>query len=459
MKKFFSMMMIAAAFAFAACENSTVDGPSTDGPAAGSKLETPQLKEGEKGDTFFSIKWDAIKGAESYTLNMKGKNYTTTETTYKFENLNAGDYLVSVKASGTGYKDSSFGTITVTVTGAKSVDWFTQTVKAPAVDEENGIYPHSSVEFTWKGTDVASIDFDMYYTEGLEGVEDKDIIAAMQNSVPADILAEVNSEKGYTDAETFAGQLRGSTSYTLFAYVTNKAGVSCLIRSEYTTAEAVVADETKAWIGAWNAYTEQTVDLAATELSFVDKKSEFTLEVISDVGTTNDVLIYGFSEVGDQLPMLGPAYVDEETGLNTLIVYNEYVIEYGADPTAGEYAILWKTLCEVEDPAEGAIYAFVGGNYPTYIFTMDESGAVESYVYEGKLQDERPFTALGMDLMISFEDGMSYLAKNEEGTEGYTIFKVGAIKGMTKTESAAGAKSLAKANYSVAGKCNVPVVK
>ena len=83
MKKFFSMMMIvAAAFSFVACEGLL---PGTeDKPAEGSKLETPAVEATEVGETYFTISWAAVEGADSYTINMKGKNYTTAETSYKF---------------------------------------------------------------------------------------------------------------------------------------------------------------------------------------------------------------------------------------------------------------------------------------------------------------------------------------------------------------------------------------
>ena len=77
MKKFFSMMLIAAAaLSFAACEP---ENPQ-DKPNTGAKLETP-APTAEAGETYIVVSWEAITGADSYTLNLKGKNYTTSETT------------------------------------------------------------------------------------------------------------------------------------------------------------------------------------------------------------------------------------------------------------------------------------------------------------------------------------------------------------------------------------------
>ncbi|MEE1167861.1 MAG: hypothetical protein UHS52_02440, partial [Alistipes sp.] len=71
MKKFFSMIMIAAAaLSFAACsEKNGNDEPNNGGNGGGngSKLETPAPEVAEKGDTWFTISWEAVANADSYT--------------------------------------------------------------------------------------------------------------------------------------------------------------------------------------------------------------------------------------------------------------------------------------------------------------------------------------------------------------------------------------------------------
>ena len=167
MKKFFSMMLIAAAaLSFAACEPENPQDKPQDKPSTGTKLETP-APTAEAGETYIVVSWEAISGADSYTLNLKGKNYTTSETTYTFENLNKGDYTIRVKATGEGYKDSDFGTVTVTVTGATSVDWFTQTVTARAEEV--------AIDFTWIGEGVASLSYAIFTTESASQVEESTI--------------------------------------------------------------------------------------------------------------------------------------------------------------------------------------------------------------------------------------------------------------------------------------------
>ena len=201
MKKFFSMMLIAAAaLSFAACDGFLGEDKPQGGdeptPGQGTKLETPAPK-AEAGDTFINVTWEAITGADSYTLNLKGKNYTTAETSYKFENLNAGEYTVRVKATGEGYKDSDFGTVTVTLTGATEVDWFTATAQPAEVNEEEGIGPYNAIDFVWKGTNLSALAYGLYYADQLLGVSDADIKKALTD-LDAETLAVVNSEEGFS---------------------------------------------------------------------------------------------------------------------------------------------------------------------------------------------------------------------------------------------------------------------
>ena len=67
MKKFFSMMMIAAAvFAFAACEKTGDEpGNNTGGGNKGGKLATPELTETHT-ETTITVAWGAVENAESY---------------------------------------------------------------------------------------------------------------------------------------------------------------------------------------------------------------------------------------------------------------------------------------------------------------------------------------------------------------------------------------------------------
>ena len=427
------MMIAVAAFAFVACED------QPEGPAAGSKLETPapEVKEGDKGETFFTVSWNAVAGAESYNVNMKGKNYTTTETFYKFENLNAGEYVVNVKAIGAGYKDSDFGSVTVSLTGATSVTWFTQTATADA--------ELVSIDFTWKGEGVESIMYGIFSSESASAADDATIIANL-SSLGADtdaILAEVNGA-GFTG--NYSQGLYGSTKYTLFAYVVNKDGIEFLARTEVTTAEAKPSEEAKAWLGNWSTYTEKVATyemINEKEGDFVvsDKRTDFTFNVAMEEGTTDNVFVYNLSFLGADVPAFGTVTRAEDEAGNK---YNcLYIWSYQNLGEVGNgYYAFWMTYCSLA----GGKHTFVTGEFPAWILIMDSTGAVTCEMYEGELQDGSVFTAQATELFAMNPDtgAIGFMSLDEEGTPNSTL-KYGPMKEITKAAATPAALSANKA--------------
>ena len=312
MKKFFSMMLIAAAaLSFAACDGFLGEDKPQGGdeptPGQGTKLETPAPK-AEAGDTFINVTWEAITGADSYTLNLKGKNYTTAETSYKFENLNAGEYTVRVKATGEGYKDSDFGTVTVTLTGATEVDWFTATAQPAEVNEEEGIGPYNAIDFVWKGTNLSALAYGLYYADNLIGVADKDIKAAL-TEVGADVLAEVNSEEGFSGV---FGPIDGGTTFAMCLLATNAQGVEFFTIIEVATETAEPSDAAKAWIGTWEVKSTQKYSINDKgEGTVIDGAETFNVNITASPNDPNEVVIDGWSVLGEGFVTYGS--VDGET--------------------------------------------------------------------------------------------------------------------------------------------------
>ena len=300
MKKFFSMMLIAAAaLSFAACDGFLGEDKPQGGdeptPGQGTKLETPAPK-AEAGDTFINVTWEAITGADSYTLNLKGKNYTTAETSYKFENLNAGEYTVRVKATGEGYKDSDFGTVTVTLTGATEVDWFTATAQPAEVNEEEGIGPYNAIDFVWKGTNLSALAYGLYYADNLIGVADKDIKAAL-TEVDADVLAEVNSEEGFSGV---FGPIDGGTTFAMCLLATNAQGVEFFTIIEVATETAEPSEAALAWIGTWEVKSTQMYSIDQSgEGTVIESADTFTVTITAGASDPNEVIIDGWSVLGE----------------------------------------------------------------------------------------------------------------------------------------------------------------
>ena len=311
MKKFFSMMLVAvAAISFVACDFTGGGDPDDPQPTPGqnTKLETPAPKATETGETFFTVSWEAINGATSYTLNLKGKNYTTAETSYKFENLNAGEYTVRVKATGEGYKDSDFGTVTVTLTGATNVDWFTVTAQPAEVNEEKGYGPYNAIDFTWKGNGVATLAYGLYYADNLVGVSDSEIKNAL-TEVSAEILAEVNSDAGFSGV---FGPIDGGTTFAMCLLVTNAQGIEFFTKVDVTTETAEPSEAAKAWMGTWTVNSTQKYSIDQTgEGTVVEEADQFTVTITASASDPNEVIIDGWSVLGEGFITLGE--VEDDT--------------------------------------------------------------------------------------------------------------------------------------------------
>lgn len=369
MKKFFSMMMIAAAvFAFAACGNDE-PGPQGGGNEGG-KLATPELTETHT-ETSITVSWGAVENAEAYRVNLKGKNYTTEELSYTFENLNAGTYDIRVMATAEGYTDSEMAKISVTITGATSVDWFTQTLSLPEVDETvdygNGqvmVYqPYNGVKALWKGTDVADIKYGLFKTEGLEGVSDAQIKGNMNTFDDiTGALELINSAEGL---EIIYGGCSANTSYTAYVWVKNLAGQEFLTSNEITTADFEVPAETQAWIGTWNAKTSQVISIGDNGAGTLSAKDEtFTLTIAASATAPDMVVIDGLSVLGEDNPTIG--YVVE----NTLTIATNFSI--GSDADGITY--MWLPYVAVDGELLG-LNDF-GGEVPAHTLTMAEDGTV-----------------------------------------------------------------------------------
>lgn len=395
MKKFFSMMMIAAAvFAFAACEKTGEDDGTTGGGNNGSKLATPELSETHT-ETSFTLTWGAVENAEAYMLNLDGKFHNTEECSYTFENLNAGSYTVRVKATAEGYEESDWAKITVSLTGATSVDWFTQTLSLPEVDETidygNGqiqVYqPYNGVKALWKGTGVADIKYVLFETAGLDGVSDAQIKAKLttfDNITGA--LELINSEEGL---EVIFGGCSANTSYTAYVWVKNEAGQEFFTNNEITTEGFDIPAETQAWIGTWNAKTSQVISIDDTGKGTLSAQEQtFNFTVSASATDPYTVVIDGLSVLGKDNPTIG--YVKE----NTLAIMTSLSI--GTDADGIQY--MWLPYVYLDGQLAG-LNNF-GAEVPAHFLTMAEDGTVtgETGKFVAEYQDG---TAVDVEVVSS----------------------------------------------------------
>ena len=475
------MAVIAAMFAFASCTDTPTDGVTPEAK----KLATPVVEIVDVTETGFTAKWAAVEGATSYAISTNitdQKLVNTSEASYKFENLNKGEYTVRVKASGEGKDDSDFSEVKkVTLTGATSANWFTQTVALVEDNAENramGRYPFNAVDFVWKGTGVKELVYGMFETEEIASMSDEDVVSSMQYSLDGEMLAEVNSAEGF--ARSFTG-LQGSTSYTLFAYVTNEAGVKYLAKGSVTTAESQLTDQAKAWIGTWTAKSTEILawvtvqsekDLNGDEV--VDENDVYTdlqvkagelpyeLAITPYPGYTTVAYIDGLSVWGADMPNLAFFEIGNQ-GQNYLIVTNGLVLDE-------DYGIEWATVCElygVTDQNGEAIpdgtLSFVGGSYDTFIFELTADGSVVCEMGEAYLNNEKTATCVSVSTDVYMASGNSYYLYGEDangdGTLGddevFTEYHAGPISGFVKTADEVQTASVRKAAHAMPLKSNI----
>ena len=418
MKKFFSMMMIAAAaISFAACGEDTPDGPVNPTPN-GSKLETPVPEATEVAETEFTIAWEAIANADSYTVNLKGKNYTTAETSYKFENMNAGEYTVRVKATGEGYKDSDFGQVVVTLTGATSVTWFESSVAPAEENPEKGYGPYNAVAFTWKGTGVKSLSYGLYISENLMSVDDETIKDAL-TAIGAEDLAVVNSAEGLS---AVIGPISGGTTYTMCLLVTNEAGIEFFSKEEVTTETAEASDAAKAWAGTWtvNSTKKYSIDQNG-DGTVVDGAETFTVNITTSPNDPDEVVIDGWSVLGEGFTTYGSVEGD------TLYILNGTYLGQGQDQNGQPFGYYWVGWYDFGLSIDG---------YPSNIATLDGQTATSTnaMTFYDENNNEVPVVCFASDVFgVTETGGLLFFVESFPG-----VYRTG---DMTWTKSTAAAQA------------------
>ena len=418
MKKFFSMMMIAAAaISFAACGEDTPDGPVNPTPN-GSKLETPTPEATEVAETEFTIAWEAIANADSYTVNLKGKNYTTAETSYKFENMNAGEYTVRVKATGAGYKDSDFGQVVVTLTGATSVDWFESSVAPAQENPEKGYGPYNAVAFTWKGTGVKSLSYGLYLSENLMSVDDETIKDAL-TAIGAEDLAVVNSAEGLS---AVIGPISGGTTYTMCLLVTNESGIEFFSKEEVTTETAEASAEALAWAGTWTVTSTQKYSINDQgEGTVVDGAETFTVNITTSPNDPDEVVIDGWSVLGEGFTTYGSVEGD------TLYILNGTYLGEGQDQNGQPFDYYWVGWYDFGLSIDG---------YPSNIATLDGQTATSTnaMTFYDENNNEVPVVCFASDVFgVTETGGLLFFVESFPG-----VYRTG---DMTWTKSTAAAQA------------------
>lgn len=426
---------VVAVFALASCtpEEAPGNNNNNNNTPAG-KLATPVLAETHT-ETSFTITWDAVTNAESYIVNFDGKNQTVTERSFTADNLNAGTYTVRVKAQAKGREDSDSAKIDVTLTGLTEVDWFKQTlanVTEPVQIEDRVVNPWNGVYFTWKGTGVAEIKAAMFQTDNLVGASDAMIKEKLSDA--SAVLSYVNSEEGYT--AVYEG-LTGSTSYTLCTLVKNAEGLECLVKGEITTAEAVVSDAAKAWLGNWTASVDQQYVYGT---GFINQPVDLNLTIEMLEGESDVVLVYGYSSLGNDFPVFGYIYQGED-GENVLGIMNQSII--GQE---GQYYYTWISYGDFIGGQYDGTQDFMLGEFPAFWLIMSADGnsaeAQSNTIQWSSNGDQFKAVALG----CGGWDGENGLAFFQDENGAALPFYSCDVKNVQKSSAAASKASVRNAN-------------
>lgn len=389
MKKFFyAALAISAAAAFAtSCSKEPVNDDNGSGNGPVTKLDKPVLSDEDQTSTSFTVSWEAVENADSYTYTLNnGTEQATTATSVEFTSLTPGDYTVKVKATSenTSYADSDWAITDVTI--AEPVEE-TFTLDVFVTDEFGstyGYYSYDSFWFTAKGTGITTASYVCYNYQ--DGITDDEIIADIESG-----LAE-GSEYIYTlDAEQLAlvlttgitngfVKLTPESTYELAFYVTFQSGQKKLYRETATTAAAPDASEDiEAWVGTWNITSTKSFQwVEDTQTGYVnpeisDTPKSGTLTIEYDPQYPGSVVVRGFSGVTS----LKEAGYDMNLATienGNLVLNNEFQIAQSQ-----EGSILgWYTYCDIIYGNNQSTASFITGQFPAFTFTLSGNTATST---------------------------------------------------------------------------------
>lgn len=433
------MVAVAAMFAFTACGG--------DETATGGKLATPVITSvvpTAEGDGFV-VTWNKVANASEYMVMLSTSKYASTkETTYTFTGLNGGKYSPKVKAIGKGFQDSDFSKAKdVTITGITSAAWFTHTVFLPEDTEENladGFNSSNTVCFTWKGTGVTSIKYAIFPKEDVPSSFDN----VELNTLPAELLAEVNSEAGLT--RKFIG-LFAETEYVVCAYVSNGDQEFVSKSEAIKTGAFIPTPEAEHWMGTWTLSTPQMADLSGEEIVVTDNVNVFDVTVTPYAGSSEIFEITGLSEFPGM-----PAYAYRgtlEDGTNALAVFNE---EYIQTIAQGQH-VVWLAWSNIEIGGQDYGLSPVPGEYTAFTLYYDgEDTWCEMFTSGVKANDgsEGTMEVAAYDVLVvgDQKELLGFLVDETEKV--YSTIKCGAVEVVSK-KSAATASTSAKVQKHITG--------
>lgn len=367
-----------AAAAFAACAVMVSCEKENEGPTSRA-LAAPVLTV-ETTENSFTVSWEAVANAENYSYVFQNEaEETTSETSVTFSDLENGTYTVKVKANAPAgseeYTDSKYAETSATI-GTPSNLTFTITVTDVTYNSANVNILPSDMSASYTFFVGYQSDFNSFTTP-------EEYVEAMIAQNGFDVYT---GEQGGT-----ISQLTQNTEFVAVACgVDNSGTVTSEVAVESFTTETAPADtELDKWVGEWTATFEKTLVWTEgsqyLEPSVEDRPMTRTLTMEINPDDPQQLLIYGWTVLDDEVPALA---MTAEDGVS-LAVYSGYQV---GDADSQGFAPTWAGTSELNGQV-----TLITGQYPAYTLTLNGEEAT-STLYEGQLQDQTPFTTLGLEI-------------------------------------------------------------
>lgn len=367
-----------AAAAFAACAVMVSCEKENEGPTSRA-LAAPVLTV-ETTESTLTVSWNAITNAENYSYVFQNEaEETTSETSVTFSDLENGTYTVKVKANAPAgseeYTDSKYAETSATI-GTPSNLTFTITVTDVTYNSANVNILPSDMSASYTFFVGYQSDFNSFTTP-------EEYVEAMIAQNGFDVYT---GEQGGT-----ISQLNQNTEFVAVACgIDNSGTVTSEVAVKSFATETAPADtELDKWVGEWTATFEKTLVWTEgskyLEPSVEDRPMTRTLTMAINPDDPQQLLIYGWTVLDDAVPAFA---MTAEDGVS-LAVYSGYQV---GDADSQGFAPTWAGTSELNGQV-----TLITGQYPAYTLTLNGEEAT-STLYEGQLQDQTPFTTLGLEI-------------------------------------------------------------
>lgn len=367
-----------AAAAFAACAVMVSCEKENEGPTSRA-LAAPVLTV-ETTESTLTVSWNAITNAENYSYVFQNEaEETTSETSVTFSDLENGTYTVKVKANAPAgseeYTDSKYAETSATI-GTPSNLTFTITVTDVTYNSVNVNILPSDMSASYTFFVGYQSDFNSFTTP-------EEYVEAMIAQNGFDVYT---GEQGGT-----ISQLNQNTEFVAVACgIDNSGTVTSEVAVKSFATETAPADtELDKWVGEWTATFEKTLVWTEgskyLEPSVEDRPMTRTLTMEINPDDPQQLLIYGWTVLDDAVPAFA---MTAEDGVS-LAVYSGYQV---GDADSQGFAPTWAGTSELNGQV-----TLITGQYPAYTLTLNGEEAT-STLYEGQLQDQTPFTTLGLEI-------------------------------------------------------------